>query len=89
MVRSDDARAALTVQPFLAEHKIFFVAFVDYSQKSQLLPHARWDTHLRQRLYHLLFFLKMTGSEKSKPSSAIRGGGGGTGLARSTIAMAA
>ena len=41
------------------------------------------------RLIYFAFFLKMTGREKSKPSSAMRGGGGGTGLARSTIATAA
>src|SRR6476620_9951053 len=35
------------------------------------------------------FFLKITGREKSNPSSATRGGGGGTGLARSTITIAA
>jgi hypothetical protein len=35
------------------------------------------------KIGHFAFFLKMTGKEKSKPSSATRGGGGGTGLARS------
>ena len=34
------------------------------------------------KIGHFAFFLKMTGKEKSKPSSATRGGGGGTGLAR-------
>src|SRR6476620_5693424 len=59
---------------------------------TSIAPRGNWPATDRTFGYlsrYLPVFLKMTGREKSRPSSAMRGGGGGTGLARSTIASAA
>src|SRR5262245_33803935 len=90
-------RSRICQQSCLASHKVFnpmSKPVLTGPRTTSIAPRGNCCEADRTFRYatssrYLPLFLKMTGREKSRPSSAIKGGGGGTGLARSTIARAA